>query len=233
MERPQPQLGTQTETLGKRVLAWIIDAIIIAVITFAVTSALGDGSDILGPFIGGAGILSFAYFIYFEAEYGQTLGKKVMNIVVVKEDGSDCDWMASVVRNVARIIDGFAFYLVGVIVIVLTDDNQRLGDIVADTVVVKVAPTTDETPEWSGLVIDDVREEGGDRYVVLRNASDETVDLSEASITDGADNRFRFAEGFALDSDETETFHVHESFAPDEDSTFTLTTRTGEEYEIR
>ncbi len=228
MERPQPQLGTQNETLGKRILAWIVDAIIIAVITFAVSSVLW--SDRVGSFIGSAGILSFVYFIYFEAEYGQTLGKKAMNVVVVKEDGSDCDWTASVIRNVARIIDGFAFYLVGMIAILLTDNNQRLGDIVGDTIVVKVATDVDG---WSGLVIDDVREEDGDRYVVLRNASDGTINLSEASITDGSGNRFRFAEGFTLDADETETFRVHESFAPDDDSTFTLTTRDGTEYEIR
>ena len=233
MERPQPQLGTQNETLGKRVLAWIIDVIIIAAITFAITSAFGDLSNLVGAFVGGAGILSFAYFIYFEAEYGQTLGKKVLNVVVVKEDGADCDWTASVIRNLFRIIDGFAFYLVGIIVIFLTDDNQRLGDIVGDTIVVRVAPEADGPPEWSGLVIDEVREEGGDRHIVLRNTSDEPVDLSEAAITDGAGNRFRFAEGLALAPDEVETFRVHDSFASTADAELTLTTRDGKEYEIR
>lgn len=146
MDRPEPELGTQDETLGKRVVAVIIDAIIVVVIIFAITTALGDVSNVFGSSIGGAGLLSFAYFIYFEATYGQTLGKNVMDIVVVKADGGDCDWRASIIRNVLRVIDGFAFYLVGFIVIILTDENQRLGDIVGDTIVVKVAPTADDSP---------------------------------------------------------------------------------------
>lgn len=146
MDRPEPALGTQDETLRNRVLAVIIDAVIIAVITFAITSAVGDGSNLFGSILGGVGILSFAYFIYFEAMYGQTLGKNVMDIVVVTEDGGDCDWRASIIRNVLRVVDGFAFYLVGFLVIILTDDNQRLGDIIGNTLVVQVAPTADDSP---------------------------------------------------------------------------------------
>lgn len=143
MERPEPQMGTQNETLGKRIVAWVIDAVIIAVIVFAISTALGGLSTMGGSSFGLAGLLAFAYFIYFEATYGQTLGKNVMNIVVVKVDGSDADWTASVVRNLLRIVDGFAFYLVGIVVIFLTDDDQRLGDIVGDTVVVRTAPASE------------------------------------------------------------------------------------------
>lgn len=234
LERPQPALGTEDDVVLKRILAFLIDAILFSVVFGILSNILASISETLGLLVGGLSIiLFFAYFIYFEAEYGQTLGKKVLNVVVVKEDGADCDWTASVIRNLFRIIDGFAFYLVGIIIIFLTDDNQRLGDIVGNTIVVRVAPEADEPPEWSGLVIDEVREEGGERHVVLRNASDDPVDLSEAAITDEADNRFRFAEGVTLAPNETETFHVHDSFTPDADSTFTLTTRDGKEYEIR
>lgn len=143
MDRPLPELGTQKETLGSRIIAWIIDAVIIALITYALATVLGGLSSVGGPTFGVAGLIAFAYFIYFEAEYGQTLGKNVMDIVVVKEDGSDCDWRASVIRNVLRVVDGFAFYLVGIVVIFLTDDNQRLGDILGDTIVVNTASEAD------------------------------------------------------------------------------------------
>lgn len=231
MERPDPQLGTHNETLGKRILAWIIDALLIGLITLALRAILWDLWDWFG-FVGGWGFLSFAYFIYFEAEYGQTPGKKVMDIVAVKEDGGDCDWPTSIVRNVFRVIDGFAFYLVGMMFIVVTDNNQRLGDIIANTVVVKVAPTENEELIWSGLVIEDVYQETDDKYVDIRNASDKTVDLSKATINDGAGNRFRVREGFTLEPDEMETFHVHDTFARDPNSTLTLTTRDEKEYEI-
>jgi uncharacterized RDD family membrane protein YckC len=231
MERPDPQLGTHNETLSKRIIAWIVDAILIALITLALRATLWDLWNWFG-FVGGWGLLSFAYFIYFEAEYGQTPGKKVMDIVAVKEDGGDCDWPASIVRNVFRVVDGFAFYLLGMIFILLTDENQRLGDIVANTVVVKVAPAEDDELEWSGLVIEDVYQETGDRYVDIRKEGDKTVDLSRATITDGDGNRFRVREGFTIEPDETETFHVDDTFARDPNSTLTLTTQDGKEYEI-
>jgi uncharacterized RDD family membrane protein YckC len=61
-----------------------------------------------------------------------------MKLKVVKEDGEKPDWQAAVVRNVLRIIDGFFFYLVGAIVIWASKKKQRLGDMAAKTLVVRV-----------------------------------------------------------------------------------------------
>jgi len=61
-----------------------------------------------------------------------------MNIVVVKESGESCTYKASFWRNLLRIIpDGLFFYLVGLISIVLSEKNQRLGDHLANTTVTK------------------------------------------------------------------------------------------------
>jgi uncharacterized RDD family membrane protein YckC len=92
-----------------------------------------------GPLAGTFGVvLAFAYFVYLEATYGQTFGKKLLNLVVVYEDGGDCDYEAAVVRNLLRYIDWLPFfYLLGVVVMVISDDSQRLGDVVADTLVVR------------------------------------------------------------------------------------------------
>jgi uncharacterized RDD family membrane protein YckC len=75
-----------------------------------------------------------------------------MGIVVVKEDGSALDMRSSAVRNVARIVDAFpTLYLVGFAAMYLVgEDRQRVGDLVADTLVVAVdttaAPETTEAP---------------------------------------------------------------------------------------
>ncbi|MDI6903633.1 MAG: RDD family protein [Methanocellales archaeon] len=79
----------------------------------------------------------FAYFLILEGVFGQTLGKKLCKIKVVKEDGSPCDLSASFIRNILRIIDGIAVYLVGAIFIARSDKKQRLGDRVASTIVIK------------------------------------------------------------------------------------------------
>jgi uncharacterized RDD family membrane protein YckC len=57
--------------------------------------------------------------------------------VVALETGEPIDWQASTVRNVLRLIDGLVFYLVGMIVIWLSDKQQRLGDRLAGTVVAR------------------------------------------------------------------------------------------------
>jgi len=79
------------------------------------------------------------YGIILETWKGQTVGKMVMGIIVVKENGEPCDFLAALLRNVFRIIDILPqFYLIGFIVIALTEKKQRLGDRLAGTIVVKV-----------------------------------------------------------------------------------------------
>jgi uncharacterized RDD family membrane protein YckC len=83
-------------------------------------------------------ILGWALYYYFALEMmtGQTLGKRAMGLKVVRSDGSPADMRAIGIRTVLRVIDGFAFYLVGLVVMIATKERrQRLGDLAADTVV--------------------------------------------------------------------------------------------------
>jgi len=77
------------------------------------------------------------YFTYFEGTSGQTLGKKIMGIKVVKENGDQPSFMDALIRTILRIIDGIAFYLVGFIVILVSEKKQRLCDMAAGTIVVE------------------------------------------------------------------------------------------------
>ncbi|GAB6878908.1 hypothetical protein JCM17823_11820 [Halorubrum gandharaense] len=139
MERLRPDMGTHTDTLLPRIGAFLIDVILFAVAVGILIGAVSFISDTLGAlFAALSGVAFFAYFIYMEGTYGQTIGKQILGIVVVKEDGSACDIKAAAIRNLLRIVDGFAVYLVGIIVILLTDDDQRVGDLVGDTVVARV-----------------------------------------------------------------------------------------------
>jgi len=138
-ERPHPELGTEGDVILKRVLALIIDTVLFVVTLGILTSIVGVISQTLSSLLTGLGtVLFFAYFIYFEAEYGQTIGKMVLKIVVVTEDGAPLSYRESIIRTLLRIIDALPFfYLIGLVAILLTDRKQRLGDIVADTVVVE------------------------------------------------------------------------------------------------
>jgi uncharacterized RDD family membrane protein YckC len=85
-------------------------------------------------------IIPFVYFIIMEAALGATIGKMALGIRVVKLDGSPISWGASIVRNLLRIIDYIPYgipYLLGAILIWTSSRKQRLGDRVAQTVVVR------------------------------------------------------------------------------------------------
>ena len=69
---------------------------------------------------------------------GQTVGKMVMKTRVVKIDGSTPTLGAYIMRWLLYIIDGPGTGYLGALVIVLTKNNQRLGDLAAGTVVIKI-----------------------------------------------------------------------------------------------
>lgn len=78
------------------------------------------------------------YAAFFEAVRGQTLGKAIAGIVVVREDGRSVGLREAVVRNVVRVVDGLLYYFVGLMALSLSSDRQRLGDRLAGTLVVGV-----------------------------------------------------------------------------------------------
>lgn len=80
-----------------------------------------------------------AYFIVLEALWSRTLGKFVQGLVVRKLDGSRCDWGAALIRGILRIVEVNPLLLGGLpagIVIIASKRKQRLGDLLAGTVVV-------------------------------------------------------------------------------------------------
>jgi uncharacterized RDD family membrane protein YckC len=87
----------------------------------------------------------WGYYLLFEGAWnGQTPGKRVAGVRVVKDDGSPVDFFAVLVRNLVRIVDFLpGFYAIGTLSILLTRKGQRLGDLAAGTVVVKARTERD------------------------------------------------------------------------------------------
>jgi uncharacterized RDD family membrane protein YckC len=83
--------------------------------------------------------LSVPYGAILESAGGATLGKRALSMRVVKTDGSPLDRRAALLRNLWRLVDGLAFYLVGAVAILRSRRHQRLGDRAAGTVVVRRA----------------------------------------------------------------------------------------------
>ncbi len=82
------------------------------------------------------------YHLLFEYYMnGQTPGKKMLKIQVVKTDGSSAGFIEYLIRWIFRTIDMPFFGIVGIITFLINEKGQRLGDIVAGTTVVKLEST--------------------------------------------------------------------------------------------
>jgi uncharacterized RDD family membrane protein YckC len=144
----------QNAEIISRIVAVIIDTIIVGVVAFILALPFGVLA-MLNPMayanpmlaaqvaaaslaVSGLSLLIFVgYYTYFEGTTGQTIGKKIVNIKVVKENGKPMTYMDSLVRTILRVVDGIGFYLIGFIVILASEKKQRIGDMAARTLVVK------------------------------------------------------------------------------------------------
>jgi uncharacterized RDD family membrane protein YckC len=77
------------------------------------------------------------YFIGLEAWYGKTLGKGLLGMQVIDRHGQKPSWRLSTVRNTVRLIDFVPLYIPGLISMLLSDENRRIGDRIADTRVLR------------------------------------------------------------------------------------------------
>ncbi|WP_425060401.1 hypothetical protein SCACP_10960 [Sporomusa carbonis] len=127
--------------VGIRAAATVIDGFILMVTTavMAVISGTVDSSIQLDglPYFYSL-LLGFCYYSYFEGLHGATPGKLLCGLKVVKTDGFPCDLRAAVVRTICRIIDGLFGYLVGAVLVWTSTRNQRLGDRLTNTMVIRV-----------------------------------------------------------------------------------------------
>jgi uncharacterized RDD family membrane protein YckC len=129
---------------NRRVLAALIDLAVVGAGGAAVLVAAGvlggDGGSLGAPLAGV--VIGWALYYYFACESGggQTIGKKVMRLRVVREDGSPAGMPEIAIRTVLRVVDTA---LVGLIAMMATGERRaRLGDLAAGTMIV----STDGAP---------------------------------------------------------------------------------------
>jgi uncharacterized RDD family membrane protein YckC len=135
--------------LGSRFLALLVDYLlqIAALLVLLMATLFGPGSRryeaAYGKWLAAGLILAvflfnWGYFVLFEAFWaGQTPGKRAAGIRVIQLDGRPLSLFESMARNLLRVLDILPGpYAVGAIAIFVTRRNQRLGDLVAGTLVV-------------------------------------------------------------------------------------------------
>ncbi len=104
-----------------------------------VLGPLGSSGYITAGYLVAVFLILFAYDIVLETwNRGRTIGKLAAGLRVVRVGGGTEGFLTAAVRNFLRIVDFLpAFYVVGVISILATSRNQRLGDLAAGTLVVR------------------------------------------------------------------------------------------------
>jgi len=127
-----------------RLLAWSVDV-----------ACIGAASEVLGKLLNAIGkinhefaqatyilayfVISIGYGIAFEwFSRGQTLGKRVLGLRVMDEQALRLEFSQVAVRNLLRVVDALpVLYLVGGIACLVSRRSQRLGDLAANTIVVR------------------------------------------------------------------------------------------------
>ena len=120
-------------SIGERIIALIIDYVLIGFYIFSTVTVLSKlrlPSDFTMIFFLAVIYLPVLFYSFLceMFNYGQSLGKRLMNIRVVKADGS----VPSISSYLLRITGGL-----GLLVALLTKNSQRMGDLAAGTMVIK------------------------------------------------------------------------------------------------
>jgi uncharacterized RDD family membrane protein YckC len=149
--------------VGSRFTSAMVDFIIqtTAVVICALVFMLGVGGGLGAALTAIASfVILFVYDVAFEVwSGGRTPGKRMNGLRVVVADGRPITFVRSAARNLMRIIDVY-FFFVGAFFILITKENQRLGDLIADTLVVRehAAPSSitrmDTVPAAAPLAVE-------------------------------------------------------------------------------
>lgn len=127
-----------------RFVAWSIDFGSIIALSVTVRSLLGLLGIVSQDIASAAGILAYfvisvGYGIAMEWYWrGQTIGKRLLGLRVMDEQGLRLQFSQVVIRNLLRAVDSLpAFYMVGGVVCLITHQAQRFGDLAANTIVIR------------------------------------------------------------------------------------------------
>jgi len=214
--------------VGSRFAAALLDYLIQFAIIIALGLVLGLGIGLSPGSNGFAAavwiVLSFLLFVGYDITFevlaaGRTPGKRANGLRVVREDGSSVTFPISAARNVLRIIDILpGMYLVGIVSILISHRNQRLGDLAAGTLVVRerralppepvrlyrAADARAATaPAWDTSAIDDVELAAVRSFLARRHG---LTDDARAHLARELTARLQPKVGGGVDADSPELF---------------------------
>jgi len=191
------ELDFETPEFHKRLFAWVIDLVIIFTYYVITTNIMQQFStahksaDNDLPFLYNMSAVSLllivpmlVYHLFFEVVMnGQSIGKKLIGIKVIGEDGGRPALHQYLIRWLIRPFDFIvSFFLVGLLTAVLSKKNQRLGDMAAGTLVIKTKIETniDDT------VFFELEDEYKPRFPSVMRLSDRDMNIIKTVLSNSA-----------------------------------------------
>ncbi|WP_321438452.1 RDD family protein [uncultured Bacteroides sp.] len=131
---------------GERILARLIDFVIIILYIYATTTFLRKSGFLslfndtsLVFFLLAVYLPVYGYSFLFETfNHGQSIGKRIMNIRVAMVDGSTPTLGSYLLRWLLFLVDFTITGGLGLIFILMTKNSQRIGDLAAGTMVIRL-----------------------------------------------------------------------------------------------
>lgn len=144
-------LQYQIASVGDRILAAMLDISFMAVYSILLVVIISASPLDIRGWLGALFVPILFFHLFFEIFFnGQSPGKMIMGIKVVKTDGSQLSIGACIIRWIFRILDVSLFFGgLAVLVIIINGNGQRLGDIAASTTVLKLPKSNDlQSTSW-------------------------------------------------------------------------------------
>ncbi len=168
-------------SVGERILAFFIDIILFSLYFFVVeliTDAMGEAFTDRWTVFGLQQLLFLPvmfYSLYMHIIFqGQTVGKMILKIRVVRTDGSPAHWSHFFTRWMLRLVDIWLFTgSVGLLTLLFSEKHQRIGDMAAGTVVI----STQKQTTISHTILEEVEADYQPTFVNVTDLTDKDVRL--------------------------------------------------------
>ncbi|MGB3798753.1 MAG: RDD family protein [Lewinella sp.] len=180
------RIDYETAGVGLRIGAFVIDLIVILLTCFLGMLALqlvGIEPDLI--ILQQYGIIFYLVLYFFFSEMlsrGQTVGKKILKLRIIRLDGEDPTPGDFLIRSMFLLLDVvFTGGVLAVLLIVTGSQNQRLGDLIARTVVIN-------TQHFGGVSLRDIltirkRSDHEARFPAVQRLNDDDMLLVKQTLT--------------------------------------------------
>lgn len=178
------RIDYETASLGLRIGAFTVDAIIVVASYFVILFVLDQASVATDYNVVLMGVIFYCILYFFFSEMltrGQTAGKAILGLRVMRLDGREltpADYLTRAIFLLPDVL--FTVGILAVLLVTTSGQNQRLGDIVARTVVIA-------TNNRGGVALEDIltirnREEHQARFPAVQRMTDEDMLLVKQCI---------------------------------------------------